>query len=425
MKAVARSLMLMVLVGVLIAAAIIGGVNALEQGKVITGPSSSTVTSRTTVTTTTSNPLPTGILAAQITDPPDPPNVPAGTTHVYINYSDIEAATDQNGNQIWETVANAGTIDLLSVVNTGLTLGSAQVFSGTYSQARFDITNASVTFGGINYTASVPLNEIVVTLSNGGALVNPNSSAGFVLDISPTVLATNNGGMPSFEIVTAAQGLAIPSQSWNDSLATTGSTIQNIASESWWEAPTPIGDNLTVVRGSELYPTTLLVILNNTGSTPVTISALDVLTMGTESTQSNVTVSTSTIVSTITTTITEVTTITGTSNGGTNSSPADPQPSPSTENSSESTVATFLILTNGSVVQPNPDSAPIPQNQIGLTIKPYQVVVLFYFGPINALNSLTPPYAPQSIIGGQQYTIQIETPFGSSLQFDVNATYSS
>ena len=410
---------------------IIAGVTALEQGNYIKPLSSATVTSSTTVTTVSSvsAPILTGVLAAQITDPPDPPNAPAGTTHVYIDYSDIEAHTTvQNNNSVWFTVAKAGAVDLFSVLNIGLTLGSAEVSSGIFDQARFDITNATVTFGGTNYTASVPLNQIIVPLSNGGAIVKPNASAGFVIDVTPTVLALNNGGTPSFEIITATQGLSIPAQSWTGSLDVAGSRIQNITSQSWWKGSTPIGDNLAEEVPAEIYPTTLLVILNNTGSAPVTISGLNILTTGAQNNQHNATLSTSTIVETITTvtTITEVTTITGNSSGKPAASPAAPKATTTSSiSSSQVTVATFLILTNGSVIQPSPNGAPIPSSQVGLTIKPNQVVVLLYLGIINTLNSPNPPFAPQNIIGGQEYAIQIVTPFGSSIEFNVNASYPS
>ena len=135
-------------------------------------------------------------------------------------------------------------VDLFSVLNIGLTLGSAPVSSGIFDQARFDISNATVTFGGVNYTASVPLNQMTVPLSNGVVIVKPNASAGFVIDVTPTVLALNNGGTPSFEIVTATQGLSIPAHSSDGALAVAGSIIQNITSQSWWKGGTSIGDNL-------------------------------------------------------------------------------------------------------------------------------------------------------------------------------------
>lgn len=416
----------MVMVGVLIAAGIIGGVNALEHGKVIPSASNSisTVTSSTTVTTvstTVSSNVQTGVLAAQITDPPNPPNVPAGTTHVYIDYTDIEAHTISQNNSVWFTVARAGTVDLLSILNVGVTIGSATVTSGIYDQVRFDITNATVTFGGVNYTASVPLNQITVQLANGGAVVRPNASAGFLIQLTPTVLALNSGGKPNFEIVAATQGVAIPQESWNGSLASPGSVIQNISNMSWWIVATPIGDNLVKIPGTSIYPTELLVILNNTGTTPVTISALNILVQGEKQPPPGANISTTTIVSTYTTvtTITEIITKTGNATGVATGAPTPTSDAPNM------TVASFLVLSNGSVIQPGQGGAPISPSQVGLAIKPGQVTVLLYTGYINTLNSPYPPYSSQSIIGGQEYVVQLVTPFGSSVEFSVNASYAS
>ncbi|MDG7001846.1 MAG: DUF4382 domain-containing protein [Nitrososphaerota archaeon] len=418
----ARRLLLMVLVGILIAASIIGGVTALENGKLITTPTSQTRTliSNTTVTTSTtivSSTIQTGVLAAQITDPPDPPNIPVGITHVYIYYNDIEAHTTFQNNSVWVNVAKGGVVDILSVLNLSRTLGSAQVPSGTYDQVRFSIENATVTFGGANYTASIPMDQIVVSLSNGGTVVQPDSSAGFVLGLTPTVLVSSSSGKQAFQIEAAVQGVSIPSDSWNVSLASPGSFIQDITSQPWWKVATPIGDNLSEVTGTEIYPTTLLVILNNTGRTPITISGMNILSSGASSSNSS-NVTTTTIVSTSTTsiTITEVSTITK------SAVPANPRP-PS--NSSIETVATFLILSNGSVVQPSPGSTPIPADQIGLTIKPHQDIVLLYLGYISTLYSPNPPYQQLGIVGGQEYTIQIFTPFGASAEFNVYASYTS
>ncbi|MDG6922867.1 MAG: hypothetical protein JRN67_06190, partial [Nitrososphaerota archaeon] len=112
-----------------------------------------------------------------------------------VNYSDIEAHTfDVNNNSVWFTVANSGTIDLMKVLNSGVTLGSSTVPSGVFDRVRFDITNATITYYGKNYTAIVPLNQLVIPITNGGVALAPNSSAGFVISLSPTVLASSNGG---------------------------------------------------------------------------------------------------------------------------------------------------------------------------------------------------------------------------------------
>ncbi|MCL5068670.1 MAG: hypothetical protein M1368_10020, partial [Thaumarchaeota archaeon] len=133
-----RRLVLMALVGILLAGGIIAAVSAaqphLQSG--FTTITSTTITSTSTHTITSSK-IPTGVLAAQITDPPI---VPKGTSHLYVNYSDIEAHTfDVNNNSVWFTVANSGSIDLMNVLNAGVTLGSSTVQSGVFDRVRFDI----------------------------------------------------------------------------------------------------------------------------------------------------------------------------------------------------------------------------------------------------------------------------------------------
>lgn len=419
-----RKLLLMILVGILIASGIIGGVTALEQRNILPPNSSRTVTILTNVTTTST--IPTGVLAAQLTDPP---NVPIGVTHLYVNYQDIEAHTTIRNNSVWFTIANNRTVDLLSIVNVGLTVGSAVVSSGVFDQARIDINNATVTYAGKNYTMAVPESQIILPLANGGVTVGANQSSGFVIDLISSVFAVSNGHTPSFEFLPVARAVPIPSQTWNSSLAIAGSRLENITSHSWFAYPkTNAGNNLTKLAGI-LGPDLLLVALNNTGSTPITISGLNILTSGAKS---NVSVSTITVISTITTvtTITEISTINANqSQAGINGagSPAVAQPeaamTPATNDSSLQTVATFLILSNGSIVQPSPNQAPISAGSTGLTIKPGQDIVLLFSHPINTLNKPSSPTEPMSIIGGQQYVIQIVNQAGTAIEFTVDANY--
>ena len=427
-----RRLLLMALVGILIAAGIILVVVAAQNNNYLpngSGTTNSTTYTSTTTHVITSSSIPTGVLAAQITDPPV---IPRGTTHVYVNYSDIEAHTiDSTNNSVWFTVANAGSIDLMNVLNSGVTLGSSRVASGLFDRARFDISNATVTYYGKNYTAIVPFNQLVIPIANGGVKVAPNSSAGFVISLSPTILPSNSGNKISFELVPSAQGIPIPQEAWNNNLVRIGSRIQNITSAQWWIiGQTNLGDNLTIPGNAQvLSPSFLLIALNNTGSAPVTISALNILG---SNLSANANISTTTIVSTITTvtTITEIVSTSQTSSSKiTSADPASMGPYSSagstslTSNSSGlETIASFQILNNGSIVQPNPNVF-LPASAIGLTIQPGQVIVLLYTGPINTLNSPLPPNHPFSIIGGQQYTVQIVNQYGSTFEFTMNASY--
>jgi hypothetical protein len=369
-------LLIMILVGILIAAAIIAGINALERTKIVSSVSQTVTTSITSTSIITSvttsiskSSTPMGVLAAQIADPP---TLPAGTTHLYVNYSDIEAHTiiSQN-NSVWFTIAGNGTLDLTTVLDSGLTVGSAVVPSGLFDQARFGITGAIVTFYGKNYTAGIPIEQIIVPLANGGVTVAPNSSAGFVVEITPTVLPANIGSRPGFEMVPATLGVAIPSAAWNSSLSQTGSRISNITSEPWWSRQqTNLQNNLTV-KAQVLTSNFLLLALNNTGTTPLTISALNILATNASS--------------------------------GTNV-----------------TIASFQILANNSIIQPNPRSV-LQANQIGLSIKPDQVIVLLFTGEINTLYSQVPPHQQFGIVVGQKYLVQIVNPYGAIFQFQVNA----
>lgn len=417
-----RKLLLMVVVGVLIAAGIIGGVTALEQQNILPPSSSKIVTVLTNITTTSTTP--TGVLAAQLTDPP---NVPVGVTHLYIDYADIEAHTISTNNSVWFTIANAGTVDLLSVVNVGLTVGSAVVSSGLFDQARLDINNVTVTFAGKNYTATIPESQMILRLSNGGVRVEANQSSGFVIDMVSSVFAISNGNKPSFELLPLAKAIPVPSQVWKSSLAIAGARIENINSESWFgNSGTAVGNNVTKLAGI-LGPNFLLVALNNTGTTPITISGLNVLTSGV---MSNASVSTITVISTITTvtTITEVSTIPvnplpGSANGA-SSLPSSQSEAPlnTAADSNLQTIATFLVLGNGSIVQPSNSEPPLSTSSIGLTIGPGQDVVLLFSHQINTLNDPS-SLQPSSIIGGQQYSIQIVNQAGTVVEFSVDANY--
>ena len=415
-----RKLLLMVVVGILIAAGIIGGVTALEQHNILP-PSKTTIVTVLTNNTTTST-TPTGVLAVQMTDPP---NVPLGVTHLYVNYADIEAHTINNNNSVWFAIANGGTIDLLSIVNVGFTVGSATVASGVFDQARLDINNATATYAGRNYTMSVPENQIIIPLSNGGVTVHANQSSGFVIEMISSVFAVSNGVEPSFELLPIARAIPIPSQVWHSSLAAAGSRIENITSESWFGHPEISSNNLEKLGGI-LGPNFLLVALNNTGTTPITISGLNILTNGAKS---NVSVSTITVIKTITTvtTITEISTMNANQSQAYVKVPNSPtslqgQVPLSAATDYNQTVATFLISNNGSLVQPIPGQSQVSVSFFGFTINPGQAVVLLLNHEINTLNNPT-SLEPTSIIAGQQYWIQLTNQGGTVLEFSLDASY--
>jgi len=305
MTASKRTTASIILAGVLIAAAIIGGVTALQDygllpvssssttEMVATSATSSSSSTRAVSTSSTSAPIqistnttssssastgpPSGaILAVQMTDPP---NVPANVTHVYIAYSDIQVGSEgseaSGGSLGWYTVAKSGQIDLMSILNSSVTLGAGQVVPGTFNLVKFDIASAEVDYNGQNYSAYVPANRMSIPIPNGGITVGANGTSALIIDMSPTVLPFQNGALLGFVLAPAAICFPIPPLAWNDSFVQQGSTEPTNAS--WFQqSETNQTTNMTIV-GASLTNHSLSVTVQNTGNTNITISELDVL----------------------------------------------------------------------------------------------------------------------------------------------------
>ena len=360
----------MVVVGILVAASIIASVSALEGSGVITNSSSVVTTTETSLSTTVSTttqishtPQPTGVLAVQLSDPP---NVPIGTTHLFVTYSDVEAhSSGQFGNDsVWFTLSKGGRIDLMSAINDSVTVGSAHVVVGNFDMARIAITNATATFGGRNYSVVLPQSQIVGPILDHLS-VRANSSSGFVLQLSPTLIAQQNGNSTEFAMVFGARGIPIPSSNWSDSFAKVGAQINYLGSKSWWTVhQADLSGNLTFISRL-LSDNSMLLVLENTGNVNVSLSGVSILASG--------------------------------PTGG-----------------STQTVATFLILSNGTVVQQGEQLLQATQISPGLVLRPNQTMNLIFVGQIQTLNSITPPYSELSIVPNKLYILQVEEMFGSS-----------
>ena len=382
----------MIVVGILVGGGIIAGVSALEAENVITNSSSVVTTTQTTVSTslqttvqtntqtTTTTKIsnssePTGLIAVQIADPP---NLPLGTTHLYVNYSDIEVQSvgAVGANPVWFTVAQNKEIDLLGVTNRSVTVDSTQVPVGNFNNLRIDISSVVATFGGKNYTVILPVSQIKAPIQYGGISLSANASVGVVLQLSPTLIAEQSNGSTIFATSFGAQAIQVPPGDWNPSLATTGSEI-NLSLMPWWNAAQiQISKNIVFISELMSY-NSLLLVLKNTGDSSVSLSGVSIIK---SAAASNV--------------------------GSTNAT---------------QTVATFFILSNSSLVQPGPELLQIGQVPLGLTLRPNQTVNLLYVGQIRTMNSTSPPFANLSILPNEHYLLQVEGTFGSVST--INATY--
>jgi hypothetical protein len=226
----------MVVVGILVSMAIIGGVTVLQRDGILPAVSSgsSNLASSSTATyeptsspsvsqtnTATKRPTGNGSLVLQIHDPP---RVPSSVSAVFLTYSDI--AIYSVGGMGWLDLKQSGTIDLLSVVNFTQTIANTHVSASSFDVFSMSLSSAVVVANSTNYTATLLSKELTVPIRNG-LVVESNKTAGAVIDVATSVLqhsTYNNSGAvsPSFLLSTTADAYTIPSDQLNQSQSIVG-----------------------------------------------------------------------------------------------------------------------------------------------------------------------------------------------------------
>ena len=221
---------------------------------------------KTTSTTSSSN---SGTLGIELTDPP---TVPPGVTDVYISYSEMAVHVAHAGNQSgWYQIAPAGEIDLMSILNTSITLGSASVNSGVYNAIGFNITSATVTANGANQTAFITNDKMYIPLV-GGIQVQSGVSVGVLVDMSPTVIAVMNGSETAYVLIPNAHSFQIPSAQWRLSNHA-GDMVRNLQQQQWFRSGAQ--GNISLTDGV-LTNDSLSVTITNNGAANATVSTLTV-----------------------------------------------------------------------------------------------------------------------------------------------------
>jgi len=201
-----------------------------------------------------------------------------------------------------------------------------------------------------------------------------------------------------------------------------GSTL-NLSTQSWFTATKiDLQSNVTVLTAL-FTNNALLIVLKNTGNSNVTISGLSLLAPGAESPN----------LQTIVTTITTVSTITQYVQNFSAKAPSphdfnsryksyqafsNAEPSALLPLSAYQTAATFLVQSNGQIVQP---SSGVNPQQLGLVLEPGENASLTFIGNIQTLNSLGAPYSPLPIIPGSPYILEIQGPFAQPEEINVTA----
>lgn len=127
-----------------------------------------------------------GTLQITMTDPPLDWGV---ATQVYINCSAIEVHRADAGNESgWFTVIDSsGWINLTQTIDVNKTLGSKSLQAGTYNLIRFKDAEAIVTVSDVNYSATIPSDNLQVAITQGGVKVNAGQTSNLFIELNVMV----------------------------------------------------------------------------------------------------------------------------------------------------------------------------------------------------------------------------------------------
>ena len=258
-QTVLAGVMALVAAAIMIGATMIGGIFSpsvtLPQGQ-----------------TGTTTPTASGVLSVLVTDPP---LVPAGVSGVYVTYSDLAVHVSGAGNQSgWRHVSDGGTLDLMKLVNVSLTIAAVNVPSGRYDMLRFNISSASVAFGGKNYTAFVPSGEITVPII-GGIEVAASKPSATIVDIRPVVMNIGSQSEPEFIIRPSASAFVVPQGQVTPEMAREGGRFE-LRGAAWWAQIQQSYTRNIAITGAALNQRSLNVTVQNRG--PGTLLRLVVVT---------------------------------------------------------------------------------------------------------------------------------------------------
>lgn len=215
-----------------------------------------------------------GTLSVAVTDPP---TAPAGVTAAYVSYGGVQVHMTRAGNSSgWYTVAASGTLQLFSIVNVSQTIGTANVPSGSYNLVKFNVTAATVTYDGQNYTAFVPSGEFVVAIGGGLVINGTSAPSGVLLDLTTNIANIGSKSLPEFIISPAVHVFAFPKGQFNADDAHQGHEIPT-SSMAWLNSDNH-GDhgpnNSIYITSVVLSNSSISVTVTNRGQSTVVLQTL-------------------------------------------------------------------------------------------------------------------------------------------------------
>ncbi len=136
----------------------------------------------------------------------DPPNVPKGTSALYVTYSNIQLTVSQAGSVSTVDLPGTGTVNVLSLVNSSIVIGTTNLANGTeIKQIKFTISNATITIGGVN--SSVVIGEGTLTTNLSGTF---SGKEGALIDLLPSVTEIQTVDQNVFVLTPSVKSVIAP-----------------------------------------------------------------------------------------------------------------------------------------------------------------------------------------------------------------------
>lgn len=200
----------------------------------------------------------------------DPPQVPAGTQALYINYSSFYINTYYNGQPEWVPVNSSGRLDLMGLVNASQVIGSVNLkHNSTITGVEFRITSSQIVIDNTTYNVYATNPLVSAKLS---ATYPLNSSSGILLDFSPVVTQSYSNSS-AFIMLPSLSAMVVSGRSFGFQKGPHGYPVQ--------VHPLPIvyrnrfGAQNASISGSALAvsgnTTSLSISLDNSGSQNLTV----------------------------------------------------------------------------------------------------------------------------------------------------------
>jgi Domain of unknown function (DUF4382) len=223
------------------------------------GPSSNSATNSKNSSSQQSGPGQFAIMAT------DPPVMADGADHAYAHYNGAAVHSAQSDNSSgWVKFAASGTIDLTGSADTGQTIASSQVQSGTYDMVRVNISSVIVTYNNVNYSATVATGTVTSRLGTE-AQVSSHAAAEAVVDLRTFVMNTGSSTSPKFVFTSSAKATTVPPGEESTSSLELGAKT-SLSGAGWWSTFKSQTSTQVRITSAAITGNSVQVQLQNSGS---------------------------------------------------------------------------------------------------------------------------------------------------------------